>query len=154
MGATLASHDDTTQGHVQTSHANGVHFAEFPTTVEAAQTCRDLDIAVMMGAPNIIRGRSHSGNVSALELAKTGLLDIISSDYVPSALLLSMFELADLWQDLPRAVSCVTDAPAKATGLTDRGRIEVGKRGDLVRVRRYERTPIIRGVWCQGAQVA
>ncbi|MEM1078183.1 MAG: alpha-D-ribose 1-methylphosphonate 5-triphosphate diphosphatase [Pseudomonadota bacterium] len=154
LGAALASHDDTTAAHVATSRSNGVQFAEFPTTVEAAEACRAEGIAVMMGAPNIIRGASHSGNVSALELAEAGLLDIVSSDYVPSALLLSAFRLAELWQDLPRAVACVTRNPAQAAKLTDRGALVPGLRGDVLRVRAPEDTPLIRGVWSRGVRVS
>ncbi len=152
-GAVLASHDDTTAEHVQTSKANGVHFAEFPTTKDAAESCRTQDISVMMGAPNIVRGESHSGNVSAMDLAKADLLDIISSDYVPSALLMSAFTLADLWDDLPRAIACVTQNPAKAAGLEDRGQLAIGQRGDVLRVTRLGTTPLLRGTWCQGRRV-
>ena len=133
-GAVLASHDDTTAEQVSVSKAHGVRFAEFPTTVEAAAACHEHGIAVTMGAPNIIRGGSHSGNVSAHELAQAGLLDIVSSDYVPSALLLAAFQLAAQWQDVPRAVACVTSNPAKAVGLNDRGRLETGLRADVLRV--------------------
>ncbi len=153
LGAVLASHDDTTADQVATSSQNGVGFAEFPTTVEAAEACREHGIAVMMGAPNLIRGGSHSGNVAAEELARADLLDIVSSDYVPSALLLSAFHLSEIWNDLPRAVSTVTINPAKATGLRDRGAIQIGLRGDLLRVRKFGETPTIRGVWSQGRQV-
>ena len=107
----------------------------------------------MMGAPNLVRGASHSGNVVARELAEAGLLDIVSSDYIPSALLLSAFRLSELWGDLPRAVACVTENPAKAARLEGRGRLEVGWRGDLIRVGLMERTPILRGVWRGGARV-
>jgi alpha-D-ribose 1-methylphosphonate 5-triphosphate diphosphatase len=154
FGAVLASHDDTTPAQVEVSRGHGVHFAEFPTTPEAAEACRAAGIAVMMGAPNIIRGGSHSGNASALELAERGLLDIISSDYVPSALLLSAFRLAALWDDLPRAIATVTSRPAEVTGLTDRGRIEVGLRGDLAQVHLLGETPVLRAVWSKGRQVA
>ncbi|MDA9208172.1 alpha-D-ribose 1-methylphosphonate 5-triphosphate diphosphatase, partial [Octadecabacter sp.] len=111
LGAVLASHDDTTHDQVVTSHNNGVGFAEFPTTREAASACRDHGIAVMMGAPNVIRGGSHSGNVAAMELAKADLLDILSSDYVPGGLLMSAFRIADVWDDLPRAIATVTRTP-------------------------------------------
>ncbi|MEQ6247529.1 alpha-D-ribose 1-methylphosphonate 5-triphosphate diphosphatase [Sulfitobacter sp. HNIBRBA3233] len=154
LGAVLASHDDTTAAQVRTSHGNGVGFAEFPTTQEAAQSCREAGISVMMGAPNLIRGGSHSGNVAAQTLAEAGLLDIVSSDYVPSALLLSAFRLADIWNDLPRAIACVSDAPARAAGLHDRGRLETGLRADVVRVGRAGGTPLLRGVWSRGARVA
>lgn len=153
FGAVLASHDDTTEDHVTVSAGHGIRLAEFPTTQEAAAACHANGIAVMMGAPNLIRGGSHSGNVAAAELAEAGLLDIVSSDYVPSALMLAAFRLADLWDDLPRAVATVTANPARAVGLEDRGRIAEGLHGDLVRVARVEGTPVIRGVWCHGRQV-
>ncbi|MEO9865596.1 MAG: alpha-D-ribose 1-methylphosphonate 5-triphosphate diphosphatase, partial [Yoonia sp.] len=110
-------------------------------------------IAVMMGAPNLIRGGSHSGNVAAEDLANADLLDIVSSDYVPSALLLSAFHLAKIWNDVPRAVATVTRNPAKAAGLTDRGQLEVGLRGDVLRVHQNRKAPILRNVWSQGRQV-
>nr|WP_224825440.1 alpha-D-ribose 1-methylphosphonate 5-triphosphate diphosphatase [Cognatishimia sp. MH4019] len=153
LGAVLASHDDTTTTHVEISAANGVGFAEFPTTVEAAEACRGHGIAVMMGAPNLIRGGSHSGNVAAEDLAKANLLDIVSSDYVPSSLLLSAFYLARIWEDLPRAVATVTRNPAKAAHLEDRGSLSVGGRGDVLRVRQIAETPLLRGVWSQGNKV-
>ena len=153
LGAVLASHDDTTVDHVATSAKNGVGFAEFPTTLEAAEACHANGIAVMMGAPNLIRGGSHSGNVAAEALAEAGLLDIVSSDYVPSALLLSAFRLAQLWNDLPRALATVTENPAKAARLTDRGALRKGLRGDVLRVRLVGQTPLLRGVWSQGKMV-
>ena len=153
LGAVLASHDDTTADHVGTSAVNGVGFAEFPTTVEAAAACRSHGIAVMMGAPNLIRGGSHSGNVAAEALAKDNLLDIVSSDYVPSALLLSAFRLANIWNDLPRAIATVTSNPASAVRLHDRGALKAGLRGDVLRVRKIGETPMLRGVWSQGNKV-
>jgi phosphonate metabolism protein PhnM len=152
-GAVLASHDDTTAEHVEVSRQHGVRVAEFPTTVEAAQACKLHGIASMMGAPNLIRGGSHSGNVAAHELAERGLLDIVSSDYVPSALMSSAMLLADLWDDLPRAIATVTANPAEAVGLNDRGRIAPGLHADLVRIARIEGMPVIRGVWSHGRQV-
>ncbi|MCL4128415.1 UNVERIFIED_CONTAM: hypothetical protein GTU68_032620 [Idotea baltica] len=154
LGAVLASHDDTTAEQVAVSGSHGVGFAEFPTTREAAAACRAHGVAVMMGAPNIIRNGSHSGNVAAAELAEADLLDIVSSDYVPSALLLSAFRLADIWQNMPRAVACVTQNPAKAAGLTDRGQLEPGLRGDILRIGLAGNTPLVRGVWCCGQRVS
>ncbi len=153
LGAVLASHDDTTAGHVTRSAQNGVGFAEFPTTVEAAEACRSHGIAVMMGAPNLIRGGSHSGNVAAEDLARRDLLDIVSSDYVPSALLLAAFRLAVIWDDLPRAMATVTRNPAEAARLDDRGVLECGMRGDVLRVRPVGATPLLRGVWSQGQKI-
>ncbi|SIO07901.1 alpha-D-ribose 1-methylphosphonate 5-triphosphate diphosphatase [Vannielia litorea] len=154
FGAVLASHDDTTEAHVATSAGYGIRLAEFPTTEEAARACRARGIAVMMGAPNLIRGGSHSGNVAAQALAEAGLLDIVSSDYVPSALLTAAFRLARLWGDLPRAIAAVTSSPARATGLADRGRIAPGLRADLVRVTMLGDTPVVRAVWSHGQRVA
>jgi alpha-D-ribose 1-methylphosphonate 5-triphosphate diphosphatase len=93
-------------------------------------------MAIIMGGPNMVKGGSHSGNVSAAELAQADLLDIFSSDYVPSSLLLATFMLAELagWS-LPKAVRTVTCNPARAIGLQDRGQVAVGQRADLLRVR-------------------
>jgi alpha-D-ribose 1-methylphosphonate 5-triphosphate diphosphatase len=154
LGAVLASHDDTTADHVATSASHGVGFAEFPTTQEAAEACHAHGIAVMMGAPNLIRGGSHSGNVAAEDLARAGLLDIVSSDYVPSALLLSAFRLAAIWDDLPRAIATVTRNPARAARLEDRGSLQSGLRGDVLRVALAGDTPLLRGAWSQGRKVA
>jgi alpha-D-ribose 1-methylphosphonate 5-triphosphate diphosphatase len=153
-GAVLASHDDTEANHVARSAEHGAHFAEFPTTVEAARACNDHAIKVMMGAPNLIRGGSHSGNVAAHDLAQAGLLDIVSSDYVPSSLLSAALMLGDLWGNIPRGISTVTTAPAKAVGLTDRGNIGIEARADLVRVSRIGTAGAVRGVWVQGRRVA
>ena len=152
-GAVLASHDDTTRDHVAGSARHGAHFAEFPTTVEAAQACRDHGIAVMMGAPNLIRGGSHSGNVAAKALAEADLLDIVSSDYVPSSLVSAALMLGDLWDDLPRGIATVTKAPAQAAGLEDRGVIAPGQRADLIRVARFGTAGMLRGTWVGGRRV-
>lgn len=147
LGATLASHDDTTANHVTESRGMGISLAEFPTTFEAAEACRDQGIQIIMGAPNLIRGKSHSGNVSAGELAEAGLLDIVSSDYVPSLLLSSAFRLAQIWDDLPRAIKTVTTNPADATNMTDRGRLVENALADVVRIAMIGDLPVIRAVW-------
>jgi len=154
LGAVLASHDDTTADQVITSSRHGVTMAEFPTTIEAAQTCRDQGIAIIMGAPNLVRGGSHSGNVAARDLADRDLLDIVSSDYVPAALLMSAVQLGDIWGNLARGMSTVTATPARAVGLDDRGVLDVAKRADIVRFGLEGRTAVARQVWCQGRQVA
>jgi len=154
LGAVLASHDDTTAPQVAQSAAQGVRFAEFPTTLEAAAACRDNGIAVMMGAPNLIRGGSHSGNIAASDLARADLLDIVSSDYVPSSLLNSALALGDLWGDLARGVATVTAAPAAAARLKDRGRLAVGFAADVIRVRRIGEAALVCGVWVGGNRTA
>ncbi|MEM9707224.1 MAG: alpha-D-ribose 1-methylphosphonate 5-triphosphate diphosphatase [Pseudomonadota bacterium] len=152
-GAVLASHDDTTEDDVAASSANGARLAEFPTTLEAAEACRAAGIAIIMGAPNVLRGGSHSGNVAAHDLANRDLLDILSSDYVPSALLRAAFNLADIWGDLPRAIATVTANPAAAVDLPDRGRIEEGAVADLLQVKVFDGTPVVRAVWRGGARI-
>jgi alpha-D-ribose 1-methylphosphonate 5-triphosphate diphosphatase len=153
-GATLASHDDTTVAQVAASAAHGVRLAEFPTTLEAAQACHAAGIAVMMGAPNLIRGGSHSGNVAASDLAAVGRLDILSSDYVPAALLQGAVRLGLASGDLARGFASVTSAPAQAVGLTDRGALAEGLRADLIRVALPGAVPMLQAVWVRGARVA
>ncbi|MEM7567129.1 MAG: alpha-D-ribose 1-methylphosphonate 5-triphosphate diphosphatase [Pseudomonadota bacterium] len=154
-GVTLASHDDATPDHVAEAVRDGVAVAEFPTTVEAARLSAEAGMAVLMGAPNIVRGGSHSGNVAAAELASRDLLTVLSSDYVPYALLQSAFLLADLeGYDLPRAVRAVSKTPAEALGLDDRGAILAGRRADLVRVHMDGSRPIVRAVYRAGRRVS
>ncbi|MBE1283850.1 MAG: alpha-D-ribose 1-methylphosphonate 5-triphosphate diphosphatase [Rhodobacteraceae bacterium] len=154
FGAVLASHDDTTADQVKVSADHGIRLAEFPTTVEAARACHAQGIKVMMGAPNLIRGGSHSGNVAARELAELELLDILSSDYVPAALLVAAVQLGDLWGDMARGLSTVTSTPADAVGLADRGRIQIGCRADLIRFRMRAGVPALTAVWSRGEHIA
>ena len=109
-----------------------------------------------MGAPNIVRGGSHSGNVSAAALLGEGLLDVLSSDYVPFSLLQAAFGLVEAGTlDLPRAVHPVSTNPARAARLDDRGAIAPSLRADLVRVRAEPGLPpLVRGVWREGHRVA
>jgi alpha-D-ribose 1-methylphosphonate 5-triphosphate diphosphatase len=111
---------------------------------------------VLMGAPNLVRGGSHSGNVATVDLAKAGLLDILSSDYVPSSLLLAALRLPAVAPniDLAAAVRTVTKSPAEAVGLTDRGEIAPGKRADLIRVHIAPNGSAVRSVWRGGQRVA
>lgn len=154
-GVALASHDDTTADHVAESLADGVAIAEFPTTLEAAKASHEAGLAVLMGAPNVVRGGSHSGNVSALELAEAGVLDILSSDYVPISLLHGAFALAPVpGMGLTGAIRTVTKNPASAAGLHDRGEIAVGKRADFVRVAWINERAVARAVYRQGARAA
>ncbi|MEM6549604.1 MAG: alpha-D-ribose 1-methylphosphonate 5-triphosphate diphosphatase [Pseudomonadota bacterium] len=153
LGAVLASHDDTTQAHVARSVEIAVDFAEFPTTLAAARACREAGIPVMMGAPNILRGGSHSGNVAAMELAEAGLLDILSSDYAPSSLLMAAMQIGVELGDLPGAVAMVTRTPARAVGLADRGEIAIGQRADLLTVADLDGVSVVTGVWSAGRKV-
>jgi alpha-D-ribose 1-methylphosphonate 5-triphosphate diphosphatase len=155
-GVPLASHDDTTVEEVALAHSEGVGIAEFPTTIAAAVASRGFGMATVMGAPNVVRGGSHSGNASARELAEAGQLDILSSDYVPAALLMAAFRLADAPSvgGLPGAIRLVSKNPAQATGLHDRGEIAAGRRADLLRVVMHDGEPVVRAVWREGRRVA
>jgi alpha-D-ribose 1-methylphosphonate 5-triphosphate diphosphatase len=152
----LASHDDTTPEHVAQSIEDGVALAEFPTTVEAARALHAAGVRVLMGAPNLVRGGSHSGNVATAELARAGVLDALSSDYVPASLLMAALRLPDAAPgiSLPQAMRTVTKTAAEAVGLADRGEIAVGKRADLVRVEVVNGIPVVRTVWRAGRRVA
>jgi alpha-D-ribose 1-methylphosphonate 5-triphosphate diphosphatase len=154
LGATLASHDDTTVAQVATSHAYGVRVAEFPTTIAAADACHANGIATIMGAPNLIRGGSHSGNVAAVDLAQMDRLDILSSDYVPAGLLMAAVQLGDIWGNLARGMRTVTDTPAQAVGLMDRGTLAVGQRADLIRFAIKDQTPVLQETWSAGKRVS
>lgn len=152
----LASHDDTTPDHVDEAIRDGVAIAEFPTTVEAAQALHAAGIRVLMGAPNLVRGGSHAGNVATAELARAGALDVLSSDYVPASLLMAALYLPKAVPgiSLAAAIRTVSKTPAEAVGLRDRGEIAVGKRADLIRVRVVGDVPAVRSVWCGGRRVA
>jgi alpha-D-ribose 1-methylphosphonate 5-triphosphate diphosphatase len=155
-GTPLASHDDTTADHVRKSIGDGVAIAEFPTTLEAAEALHAAGVKVLMGAPNLVRGGSHTGNIATAELARAGTLDILSSDYVPASLLMAALHLprAIPGMDLASAVRTVTRTPAEAVGLHDRGEIAPGKRADLIRVRTAREVPAVRSVWLRGSRVA
>ncbi len=162
-GIVLATHDDTTVEHVAESVALGGTISEFPTSVAAAQAAVKEGQQTVMGAPNVVRGGSQSGNVSAAEILSLGLLDILSSDYVPYSLLQAVFQLA-AQETLPieAGVRLVSTNPARAVGLDDRGEIAVGKRADLVRVHAHQAVtgvdtlgtvPVVRAVWRAGHRV-
>jgi alpha-D-ribose 1-methylphosphonate 5-triphosphate diphosphatase len=152
----LASHDDTTEENVTDAIRDKVSVAEFPTTMEAARGLHRAGIGILMGAPNVVRGGSHSGNIAAVDLAREGLLDILSSDYIPSSLLMGALQLPRHVPeiDLASAVRTVTKAPAEAVGLNDRGEIVAGKRADLIRVHLAGDVPVVRTVWREGQRVA
>jgi len=155
LAVRLASHDDATEAHDEEAIADGVSIAEFPTTGEAARAAHRNGLAVLMGAPNVVRGKSHSGNISAAEVAASGHLDVLSSDYVPSSLLPAVFRLAETvpGMSLPKAMRMISFNPARAAGLDDRGAIVPHRRADLVQVRLADAIPTVRRVWREGVRV-
>jgi alpha-D-ribose 1-methylphosphonate 5-triphosphate diphosphatase len=150
----LASHDDRTVEEIAENAADGIRISEFPVTMAAAMAAKQAGMRVIAGAPNIVRGGSHNGNVAAADLVGAGAVDALASDYVPSSLIEAAFQIARGEPiSLPDAVAMVSDHPARMSGLTDRGRLETGLRADLVRVRLHETLPIVRQVWSAGERV-
>ncbi len=151
----LASHDDATRAHVREAIEDGMTIAEFPTTLDAAEASREGGLAVLVGAPNIVLGGSHSGNIAAIDLVRAGQADILSSDYVPASLMEAVFKLpgSDAGISLPQAVRLATLNPARSVGLGDRGEIAADRRADMVRVRVLDGAPVVRAVWREGERV-
>lgn len=154
-GIAVASHDDATLEHVDEAKHYGTTVAEFPTSMEAARASHEAGMGVLMGAPNVVRGKSHSGNIAARELAEEGVLDILSSDYVPFSLIQAPFVLSQVVPDisLSHAVAMVSANPARQVGLDDRGSLAIGKKADLVRVHCNGDVPAVRAVWRDGNRV-
>lgn len=150
----IASHDDATVEHVREAVQNGMSIAEFPTTQEAAQASREAGLAVLVGAPNLVLGGSHSGNIAAIDVVRAGQADILSSDYVPASLMEGVFKLPEAAGiTLPEAVKLASLNPARAVSLDDRGEIAPGRRADLVRTRVLGGSPVVRSVWRGGERV-
>lgn len=153
-GVALATHDDTTLEHVDEARELGASMSEFPTTLAAARHAHGHGLKTIAGAPNVVRGGSHSGNVAAVELARQGVLDGLSSDYVPGSLLQAAWVLhREAGFSLPEAVRVVARGPAEAAGLHDRGEIAPGQRGDLLRVREVGGHPVVREAYVAGRRV-
>lgn len=152
-----ASHDDETGEHIIEAVQEGATIAEFPVTLEAAALSKEHGMDVIMGAPNLLRGGSHSGNVAVSDVAKARSMDILASDYLPLSMIRGAFMLTEApfnWS-LSDAINTVTQGPAKAARLTDRGTLTNGLRADMVRVRRSGNDwPKVSGVWVEGARVA
>jgi len=150
----IASHDDRTLAEIAENVADGIAISEFPVTLEAAKAAKAAGMQVIAGAPNIVRGGSHSGNVSASDLLAAGAVDAFASDYVPPSLVEAAFLCARTDRmSLPAAIAMVTDTPARMVGLQERGRLALWCRADVVRVTVYENLPVVRQVWCGGVRV-
>jgi len=151
---TLASHDDRTVEEIAENVSDGIQISEFPVSMEAAVAAKRAGMLVIAGAPNIVRGGSHSGNVNAVDLLRAGAVDAFASDYVPPSLVEAAFQCSrEETISLPQAVAMVSDVPARMSGLTDRGRLEQGMRADMVRVHLHGTLPIVRQVWRAGERV-
>ncbi|MDJ0391385.1 alpha-D-ribose 1-methylphosphonate 5-triphosphate diphosphatase [Roseomonas sp. E05] len=151
----LASHDDWNAAEIEENAADGILISEFPVSRMAAEAAHRHGMKIIAGAPNIVRGGSHSGNVAAADLLRSGLVDVFASDYVPPAMIEAAWRaVSETGISLPAAVATITDAPARMLRMADRGRIEAGLRADLVRIRPLGEMPVIRAVWRGGERVA
>ncbi|MBN1696992.1 MAG: alpha-D-ribose 1-methylphosphonate 5-triphosphate diphosphatase [Spirochaetales bacterium] len=151
----MASHDDDSVEKVQKMKSLGVRISEFPVDIETAYAAKLAGLYVTVGAPNIIMGKSTSGNLSAIEAVKEDAADIICSDYYAPGMLFSVFALYRIYGiPLPRAVNMVSLIPARAVGLAhDIGSIEEGKKADMMIVSEAEGVPFIEKVFIDGEPV-
>ncbi|MGF6659410.1 alpha-D-ribose 1-methylphosphonate 5-triphosphate diphosphatase [Paraburkholderia atlantica] len=153
-GVAIASHDDDSAAKIDVVRDLGATISEFPINLETAQAARANDIATLFGAPNILRGKSQSGNMRALDAVLAGVADCLCGDYSPASLLPATFKLPEVADiSLAHAVALVTRNPARAAGLSDRGEIAVGQRADLVAVQRIGGLPHADQVWSRGKLV-
>ena len=153
-GVNVASHDDDTPEKVSTLKDLGVTISEFPINLESARAAKAHDMHTIFGAPNILRGKSQSGSVRALDAVREGLADCLCGDYHPATMITAVFSLPELAGiTLSQAVRLVSTNPARAAGLNDRGSIETGKRADLVAVAHIKGLPHAANVWSNGRLV-
>lgn len=150
-GIRVASHDDDSAQKVTALHGLGVGISEFPVNMEAALAARAHGMPTVFGAPNILRGKSQSGSIRALDAVVADVADCLCADYAPAALIVAVFglpQLADI--GLADAVRLVSVNPARAAGLDDRGSIKAGKRADLVSVAHINGLAQASRVWVGG----
>lgn len=153
-GIRISSHDDDTPEKVETLHGLGVGISEFPINLESARAARERGMSTVFGAPNILRGKSQSGAIRALDAVMAGVADCLCADYHPATLIVAVFRLPELAGiGLADAVRLVSANPARAVGLSDRGEIAVGKRADLIAVAHINGLAQASGVFSAGKPV-
>ncbi|MDG4868580.1 alpha-D-ribose 1-methylphosphonate 5-triphosphate diphosphatase [Guyparkeria sp. 1SP6A2] len=152
-GVQVASHDDDTPEKARLVHDLGATLSEFPINLETARTARELGMATIFGAPNILRGKSQSGSMRALDAVLEGVADCLCADYLPAAMLPALLRLVDQTGiSLAQSIRLASLHPARAAGLHDRGAIAPGLRADLIAVRLHEGAPRVEGVWLEGKE--
>jgi alpha-D-ribose 1-methylphosphonate 5-triphosphate diphosphatase len=151
----IATHDDDTVAKVIDWVERGIGISEFPTTMEAAAAAHQHGMLVGMGAPNVLRGKSSGGNISATEVIQSGYVDWLCSDYYPAAMLPAAFKLANAGiVSLSDAVNMITYNPARAIGIhNEYGAIQVGTQADLLVVQHHQQPPLVERVFVGGKQV-
>lgn len=154
QGIAVASHDDDCVERIDTMTALGVDISEFPINLETAKYAHEKNMKTIMGAPNLLRGKSQSGSMRAIDAINTGVCDCLCADYAPAALIVAIFKLPNISDlNLAQAVQLVTRNPAKAAKLHDRGVIEVGKRADLILVTELDGLVQVSDVLVEGVPV-
>jgi alpha-D-ribose 1-methylphosphonate 5-triphosphate diphosphatase len=150
-GISVASHDDDSAERVDTMVGIGADISEFPINLEAARAAKEAGMSTIYGAPNILRGKSQSGSMKAIDAIHEGVADCLCADYAPATLIVAVTRIP-LYSDLtlPEAVRLVTVNPARAARLDDRGVIEVGKRADLIAVGKPGGVPQVTDAWVHG----
>ncbi len=152
-GVSVASHDDDSPERIETMRSIGADISEFTINLEAAKAAKAAGMSTIFGAPNILRGKSQSGSMCAIEAIQHGVADCLCADYSPATLIASVFripEQSDL--NLASAIKLVTSNPARAAGLHDRGEIAGGKRADLIAVQQFSALPQVSDVWIHGVR--
>ncbi|ALC83848.1 MULTISPECIES: alpha-D-ribose 1-methylphosphonate 5-triphosphate diphosphatase [Bacillus] len=150
----LASHDDDTIEKLEVVKSWNASISEFPIELEVAKKAKEAGLYVVMGAPNVLLGKSHSNNVSALKAIQHGAVDILCSDYYPSSLLHAAFKLYHADMPIFEAVNMVSIHPAKALKIDHEvGSIEVGKKADLLIVSEEKKRPVLQTVIVGGKVV-
>lgn len=153
-GISVASHDDDSAERIKTMSGIGADISEFPISLEAAQAAKAAGMSTIFGAPNILRGKSQSGSIKAIDAIHAGVADCLCADYSPASLIVSIFHIAKSTElGLPAAIRLVTANPAKAARLDDRGEITTGKRADLIAVGMPGGLPQVTNVWSHGVNV-
>lgn len=150
----VASHDDDSVERVATMKEIGADISEFPINLEAAIAAKKAGMSTVFGAPNILRGKSQSGSIKAIEAIENGVADCLCADYSPAALIVAVFKIPSL-VDMPleKAIQLVTLNPARAAKLNDRGEIKEGMRADLISVSKPLGVPQVTHTWSNGQLV-
>lgn len=154
LGVPTASHDDDDASRVAAMKALDARMSEFPIDLETARAAHADGLATILGAPNVMRGGSQSGNLRAIDAIRAGVADCLCADYAPAAMLAAVVALEER-EGIPlhEAVRLVSLGPARAVGLADRGEIAPGKRADLVRIGRVRGHATVVSTWVAGREV-
>lgn len=154
LGIPTASHDDDSPQRIAAMHALGVRMSEFPINLETAQAASRHALPTILGAPNVLRGKSQSGSMRAIDAIHAGVGNILCSDYQPSTLIAAAFAAARLAElPLNDALALVSANPADACLLDDRGRLAPGKRADVIAVTNVAGQPMVTHTWSAGRLV-